>query len=213
MNNLYSVSLQLLLAYSYLLPSSFTLPCSALHGLVVYNPTPAPHNLLEHPLYANMIPSFKSLRVFLLLLFICSVFASDSTPKRRSRVRVWSPPSTEAHLLVRRAAPSGWTLYVKSGNDGGGCYVDSQTRVLTGYSGSSSTNSLDSCLNTCRTKGFSYGGVEVGNQCFVSLRLITSMLTSSAVVLFPPTSLRLPRANVITPAKPPPLIDAVEYGE
>jgi hypothetical protein len=122
----------------------------------------------KHPLYANMIPLFKSFRVFVLLLFIHSVFASGLTPQRRSRLRDRSSPSTEAHLLVQRAAPSGWTLYVKSGNDGGGCYVDSQSRVLTGYSGSSTTNSLDSCLNTCRTSGFSYGGVEVGNQCFVS---------------------------------------------
>ena len=122
----------------------------------------------QHPLYANMIPSFRFLRILGLLLFIHSVFASERTPQRRSRLRLRSPPSTEAHSLVKRAAPSGWTLYVKSGNDGGGCYIDSQTRVLTGYSGSSTTNSLDSCLNTCRTKGFSYGGVENGNQCFVS---------------------------------------------
>lgn len=115
-----------------------------------------------------MISSFKSLRVFILLLFVHSVLASDLTPQRRSRLRVRSSPSTEAHSLVKRAAPSGWSLYVKSGNDGGGCYIDSSTRILTGYSGSSTTNSLDSCLNTCKTKGFSYGGVEVGNQCYVS---------------------------------------------
>ena len=122
----------------------------------------------KHPLYANMIPSFRFLRILGLLLFIHSVFASERTPQRRSRLRLRSPPSTEAHSLVKRAAPSGWTLYVKSGNDGGGCYIDSSTRILTGYSGSSTTNSLDSCLNTCKTKGFSYGGVENGNQCFVS---------------------------------------------
>lgn len=118
-----------------------------------------------------MIPSFKFLQILIVFLFVHTVFASDATPARRSRQRARSPHNIlapEARSLVTRAAPSGWSLYVKSGNDGGGCYVDSQTRILDGYSGSSSTNGLDSCLSICRSKGFSYGGVEAGNQCFVS---------------------------------------------
>ena len=71
--------------------------------------------------------------------------------------------------LVERAPPSGWNLFIKSGNDGGGCYVDSNAaRILTGYSGNDANNGLQSCLNTCQAKGFTYGGVQYGTQCYVS---------------------------------------------
>jgi len=127
-----------------------------------------------------MITSFRSLRILTLLLFIHTVFASGSTTERRSRnrVRVLAKAAPETRSLVTRAAPSGWSLYVKSGNDGGGCYVDSETRILNGYSGSSTTNGLESCLNTCRTKGFSYGGVEAGNQCFCGNSLPSNLASA-----------------------------------
>jgi hypothetical protein len=115
-----------------------------------------------------MIPIFRTLRVLTTLLFIHTVVGSQSNLERRSRHRARSHDTPNVRSLVTRAAPSGWALHVKSGNDGGGCYIDSQTRVLTGYTESSWTNSLDSCLNTCRTKGFAFGGVEAGNECFVS---------------------------------------------
>jgi len=115
-----------------------------------------------------MIPIFRTLRVLTTLLFIHAVVASHSNLQKRSRHRARSHSTAEVRSLVTRAAPSGWALHVKSGNDGGGCYIDSATRVLTGYTESSWTNSLDSCLNTCKTKGFAFGGVEAGNECFVS---------------------------------------------
>lgn len=71
--------------------------------------------------------------------------------------------------LAERAAPSGWNLFIKSGNDGGGCYVDNASaRLLTGYSAKDVNNGLQSCLNTCQSKGFTYGGVQYGVECFVS---------------------------------------------
>lgn len=60
-------------------------------------------------------------------------------------------------------------MYTKAGNDGGGCYVDSSSsRILTGYSGNDASNGLQSCLNGCQAKGFTYGGVQYGTQCYVS---------------------------------------------
>ena len=122
-----------------------------------------------------MISIFRISRVLAILLFIYTVVASQSNLQKRSRHRAQSHATLDARSLVTRAAPSGWALYVKSGNDGGGCYIDSQTRVLTGHTESTWTNSLDSCLNTCRTKGFAFGGVEAGNECFVSRTLLSRL--------------------------------------
>lgn len=81
----------------------------------------------------------------------------------------YNATTLDTRSLVERAPPSGWTPFVKSGNDGGGCYVDSSSaRILTGYSGNDGNNGLQSCLNTCQSKGFSYGGVQYGTQCYVS---------------------------------------------
>lgn len=131
---------------------------------------PRHHVHQNHALVATMIPSFAYFRVLLILILLQTVFASNDNDNlnKRSRYRARSDTTLQARSLVTRAAPSGWALHIKSGNDGGGCYIDSAARVFTGYSGSSSINSLDSCLNTCKTKGFKYGGVENGNQCFVS---------------------------------------------
>jgi hypothetical protein len=116
-----------------------------------------------------MICSFRSFHFLVLLLSIHTIFAFISTPQRRSRSRAHYDTTLDKRSLERRAAPSGWSLYVKSGNDGGGCYMDTQPRVLSGYTYSSSVLGLESCLNACKTKGFSYGGVQNGDQCYVSL--------------------------------------------
>lgn len=48
-----------------------------------------------------------------------------------------------------------------------GCYVDTATRVLNGYtfvSTTAMTNQL--CQQTCKSHGFKYAGTEYANQCF-----------------------------------------------
>lgn len=154
-----------------------------------------------------MIPSFRPIRVITLLLFVYTVYASRfPTQYKRSRNRV-SPlersMSKNERSLVERAAPSGWSLHVKSGNDGGGCYIDSSAaRILTGYAGTDANNGLQSCLTTCRSRGFAYGGVQYGTQCFVSpschvdIRLTTSAGTPSL-----PTSLPHPLVNATSHAR------------
>ena len=155
-----------------------------------------------------MIPSLRPFWVItLLLLLVYTVDASHTpTQHKRSRHRISphrrSVPNHE-RSLVERAAPSGWSLYVKSGNDGGGCYVDtSAARILTGYAGTDANNGLQSCLTTCRNRGFAYGGVQYGTQCFVSrpchvdMRLMISAETPSL-----PISLPHPLLNAMSHAR------------
>lgn len=122
--------------------------------------------------------------VFIAIFALNLVSASHSDSLRRSsghrrhhlgRAHAHARDSNATSLaisyrsLVERAPPSGWNLFIKSGNDGGGCYVDSSAaRILTGYSGNDANNGLQSCLNTCQSKGFTYGGVQYSTQCYVS---------------------------------------------
>jgi hypothetical protein len=52
------------------------------------------------------------------------------------------------------------TPVVISGYTSKGCYADAQTRVLVGYSYASATMTIQNCLNSCKTRGFSIAGVE-----------------------------------------------------
>ena len=40
------------------------------------------------------------------------------------------------------------------------CIGDGGTRTLTGFSKSSSANTVGQCINTCDSKGFAYAGME-----------------------------------------------------
>lgn len=71
--------------------------------------------------------------------------------------------------LDKRGPPTGWSVHVQNGNDGGGCYVENESaRLLTEYAGNDPKNGLESCLSTCQVKGFKFGGVQYGSQCYVS---------------------------------------------
>jgi len=157
-----------------------------------------------------MIPSLRPFWVItLLLLFVYTADASHTrTQHKRSRHRVSphrrSVPNHE-RSLVERAAPSDWSLYVKSGNDGGGCYVDtSAARILTGYAGTDANNGLQSCLTACRSRGFAYGGVQYGTQCFVGLLCrVNTWLMISAETPSLPISLPHPLVNAMSHARLP----------
>lgn len=123
-----------------------------------------------------MSPSFQPARAWTLfiLFFACTVLASHApAPYKRSRYRHLISRAGNATFdtrsLAERAAPSGWSIYTKSGNDGGGCYIDSSAaRVLKGYTVTDSKNGLQSCLTTCKDKGFLYAGLQYSTQCYVS---------------------------------------------
>lgn len=92
------------------------------------------------------------------------------------------PPSSKRDVtaldtrsLLQRDPPQGWTIHVAEGNDGGGCYDDSPTaRILDGYGASDSGNRLDICLSICHGKGFKYGGLQFGVECYASSRNLIS---------------------------------------
>jgi glucan endo-1,3-alpha-glucosidase len=124
------------------------------------------------------VTRFWALIALLLCFHSISIDASDKHDvirRTRSRAHVVFPQrdnsntsvSIKSRTLVERAAPSGWSLYVGGGNDGGGCYLDSDSRIFTGYKGNDANNGLQSCLNACQSKGFKYGGVEYGSECYV----------------------------------------------
>ena len=48
----------------------------------------------------------------------------------------------------------------------GECYKDSQHRVLPHQKDFSATNSIKTCLDYCRSKGYLYMGVQYRYQCF-----------------------------------------------
>ena len=77
-------------------------------------------------------------------------------------------PGTGSHLHAR-AVPSGWSLVVTNGNDGGGCYMDSSNpRVLTGYAGRVGGSSIDKMIAECSKRVCSYAGLEYGGEIYVS---------------------------------------------
>jgi hypothetical protein len=48
-----------------------------------------------------------------------------------------------------------------------GCYVDTQVRVLNGYTFGSTTGMTNQvCQQKCKTEGFKYAGTEYASQCF-----------------------------------------------
>jgi glucan endo-1,3-alpha-glucosidase len=48
-----------------------------------------------------------------------------------------------------------------------GCAVDTNNYILTGYSEKNiRTLTIDSCLSMCEDKGFTFGGVEFGEECY-----------------------------------------------
>ncbi|KAJ7905855.1 WSC domain-containing protein [Mycena olivaceomarginata] len=54
---------------------------------------------------------------------------------------------------------TGWTL-------SNACAVDSASRILQGYSVTTSSNTPTTCQATCAGKGYTIAGVENGNECY-----------------------------------------------
>ena len=69
--------------------------------------------------------------------------------------------------LARSTLPAGWSLYIGSGNDGGGCYTDSATRIFPTSVLNDNAMTISSCLDACSIKGFTFAAVEYGHECYV----------------------------------------------
>lgn len=119
---------------------------------------------------------------FLILNLLCSLVTASHIPTIRKRAHrrlaaELSERDFDQHLIERNATghtlsarasiPSGWSLYVASGNDGGGCYVDGTTRALASYSTTDGNNGIASCISTCQGKGYKFAGMEYGVECYV----------------------------------------------
>ncbi|KAJ7293964.1 hypothetical protein C8J57DRAFT_1270464 [Mycena rebaudengoi] len=105
---------------------------------------------------------------FFLSLFFCIslVSALDSSPwSRRSRLR------HKKANLQRRSIPTGWT-YV-------GCVTDGSARALS-YSYTSTSMTQDSCISTCDSKGYIYGGPQYGKECWCGNSLANNLGLATA---------------------------------
>ncbi|RXK35703.1 hypothetical protein M231_07031 [Tremella mesenterica] len=57
-----------------------------------------------------------------------------------------------------------------------GCALDGDNRIISDYILTGQTNlTIDSCLTTCEDKGFTYAGVEFGEECYCGNKLPTSL--------------------------------------
>ena len=60
-----------------------------------------------------------------------------------------------------------------------GCAVDSNNRILSGYSQTSDSNlTIDECLSMCDEKGYTFAGVEYGEECYCGSSVPTSITYS-----------------------------------
>ncbi|WWD04019.1 hypothetical protein V865_002082 [Kwoniella europaea PYCC6329] len=86
-----------------------------------------------------------------------------STCGGSSRINVYrsanAPTDGQPTPLPDSSLPSGWSSL--------GCMVDDQSnRALNGGSTTSSSNTVQSCISSCASKGFTYAGVEYGQECW-----------------------------------------------
>lgn len=82
--------------------------------------------------------------------------ASSSTTSTISS----TPTTTSTSLVTTTSASPTTTTASSSSWSSVGCYTDSTTRVLTGYSTSSNSLTTASCQSTCAGLGYSYAGTE-----------------------------------------------------
>ena len=89
-----------------------------------------------------------------------STAASSTNVKSASTSKASASSSPSPSPSSSSSLPSGWKDL--------GCQADSSTkRILTGYTTNNyATNSAQSCINLCASKGYTYAGTEYGWQCY-----------------------------------------------
>ncbi|KAI0692895.1 hypothetical protein BC835DRAFT_1276877 [Cytidiella melzeri] len=73
-------------------------------------------------------------------------------------VKVATSSVASAPTMTASSTSVKWTL--------AGCFQDGPARALTGYSTSSTSNTVESCTATCASKGFTLAGLEYGVECY-----------------------------------------------
>ncbi|KAJ7726893.1 WSC domain-containing protein, partial [Mycena metata] len=66
--------------------------------------------------------------------------------------------------------PSGWA-YIS-------CKQDGANRLLTGYSFTSTSLTVESCVSTCKSRGFTYAGMEYADECYCGTGYAVSPVTA-----------------------------------
>ncbi|KAJ6597228.1 glycoside hydrolase superfamily [Mycena vulgaris] len=110
---------------------------------------------------------------FSVFFYISLAFALDSaswSSSLSSLLRQSSHKRINQHLDTR-SIPTGWTSI--------GCVTDGTARALS-YSYVSSILTQDSCISTCDTKGYSYGGLQYGDECWCGNSLANNQGVATA---------------------------------
>ncbi|EIW68225.1 hypothetical protein TREMEDRAFT_44661 [Tremella mesenterica DSM 1558] len=95
---------------------------------------------------------FPTFSLSLSLLSLLTIIHARPPPEPR-------PRGNTRHLNPsRRALTTAWN-YV-------GCREDSTPRALAGYSYTDSKMTVESCVSTCNSKGYSLAGTEAGTECY-----------------------------------------------
>jgi hypothetical protein len=99
---------------------------------------------------------------------------ADPIPAAAVANATWPDPPYIPYI----SSPPGWI--------NAGCYSDSWTRTLANSVSVSSPFSRESCIAACDSAGYSYAGVENGNECYCSNTVAsTGLKTSDADCLIP----------------------------
>ncbi|KAK7042275.1 putative fungistatic metabolite [Favolaschia claudopus] len=91
----------------------------------------------------------------------CSMSCSGESTQKcggGNRLSIYSVPQTTTP--TGPTLPSGWS-YISCMQEPAGT-----GRLFTGYSYSSSSLTVESCIGTCKSRGFSYAGMEYANECY-----------------------------------------------
>ncbi|KAF7342070.1 putative fungistatic metabolite [Mycena venus] len=85
--------------------------------------------------------------------------AGESTQKcgGGNRLSIYSKPQTTTPSGP--TLPTGWSYIACTQEPSNG-------RLLTGYSFTSASLTVESCISTCKSRGFSYAGMEYANECY-----------------------------------------------
>lgn len=101
------------------------------------------------------------LQQILAVLVIASIGQAFELPLSRSRLRNLMGDRRRHQEIAKRQSPVGGFSYVS-------CVTDGGARALTGSNTWSTDMTPDKCTSICAEGGFTYAGLQNGNQCFVS---------------------------------------------
>ena len=89
--------------------------------------------------------------------------------------------ATHSRLMESRGS---WAISLYSASTGSwsyqGCTQDSGNRLMPFESDDAASMTIAKCLNTCQSRGYVYGGVENGYQCFCGSSLNSPTKISEA---------------------------------